>query len=204
MMGDLVRSRRNWKAVAHTALVISVVLAGGFILQARRATVVPYVVEVDALGEMRTLGALAAAAPPERAILAALRRVVSNMRTMPSDARLLNVQLHQAQAFLAGDALQMFTQEVRTQSDKMQQMLRRGRTRYVEEVSSILKVPGESNVYRVAWRETADAGGVSEARGYEGHFKVTLMAPGAPEVLLENPLGIFVTDYTWSATGSRP
>ena len=204
LFGDLVRSRRSWRATALTAMAANVVLCMGFILQARKQTTVPYVVEVDALGEVRTTSTLAASKPPERAVQVALRRFVHNMRTVPSDLRLLNVQLHQAQAFVAGHAHATFTREVRSRSEELEEMLKRGHTRYVEEVSSILKVPGEGDVYRVAWRESETARSETSHRGYEGHFKVRVIAPDSPDILLENPLGIFVTDYTWSPTSSLP
>ncbi len=204
LFGDLARSRRNWQAVAITALAANVALTIGFIVLARAHTIVPYVVEVDALGEVRASAKLAQAKPPERTTQVALRRFVHNLRTVPSDLRLLNVQLGRAQAFVAGHALTTFTREVRGNSEELEHMLRRGETRYVDEISSILKVPGEAGVYRVAWRETDNIHHEQATRGYEGHFKVRIIAPDSPEILLDNPLGIFVTDYTWSETSSLP
>ena len=204
LFGDLGRSRRHWQAVALTAMTANVVLTVGFILLARSHSVTPYVVEVDALGEVRASGALAVTKAPERAVQVALRRFVHNLRTVPSDLRLLNVQLGRAQAFVTGHALTNFTREVRGRRDQLEQMLKRGETRYVEEISSVLKVPGEAGVYRVAWREIEQMLHASSARGYEGHFKIRIIAPDSPELLLDNPLGIFVTDYAWSAVSSAP
>ncbi len=204
LFGDLARSRRQWQAAALVALATNVVLTVGFILLTRAQTVVPYVVEVDALGEVRAAARLAAAKPPERAVQVALRRFVHNLRTVPSDLRVLNVQLGRAQAFVAGYALTTFTHEVRGQREAMEQMLRRGETRYIDEISSVLKVPGEAGVYRVSWRETESIHLEQATHGYEGHFKVRILAPDSETFLLDNPLGIFVTDYTWSRTSILP
>jgi len=197
LFGDLAHSRRQWQATALVAIVSSVVLATGFVLLTRTHTAVPYVVEVDALGEVRAVTELKTAEPPERALQVALRRFVHNLRTVPSDLRLLNVQLAQAQAFVAGRAKTTFTHEVRDRSADLEQMLRRGETRYVENIPTLLKVPGETNVYRLAWREIHNE---QTHHAYEGHFKIRVMAPESANALLDNPLGIFVTDYTWSKT----
>ncbi len=204
LFGDLAQSRRLWQAVALTALIANGALTAGFIVLARTHKVVPYIVEVDALGEVRAASELGVADPPEHAMQVALRRFIHNMRTVPSDLRLLNVQLKRAQAFVAGHALTTFMREVRGKTETLVEMLRRKETRYVEEISSVLKVPGESGVYRIAWRESGDLAPGSVAQTFEGHFKVRVIAPDDAEILLDNPLGIFVTDYTWAATGQHP
>lgn len=65
-------------------------------------------------------------------------------------------------------------------------------------------MPGEAGADRVAWQETGGLPPGSAAKSFEGHFKVRIIAPEDAEILLDNPLGIFVTDYTWAATGQRP
>ena len=195
LFGDLARSRRQWQATALVAMVTCVVLATGFVMLTRVQKVVPYIVELDALGEVRVGNTLVAADPPERALMSALRRFVHNLRTVPSDARILNTQLGLAQVFVAGSAQTTFVKDVQVRRADLEKMLRRNETRYVEEVSSILKVPGEANVYRVAWREVLNEQTVS---AYEGHFRVEVLPPESATILVDNPLGIYVTDYTWS------
>jgi len=204
LFGDLARGRRIWQAVALVALATNGALTIGFILLVRAHTIVPYVVEVDALGEVRAAAQLSAAEPPERAVQVALRRFVHNLRTVPTDLRVFNVQLARAQAFVSGQALAVFTREVRSQREALEQMLRRGETRYVEEISSVLKMPGEAGVYRISWRESESAHFGHATHGFEGHFKVRILAPESEALLLDNPLGIFVTDYTLSRTSSVP
>ena len=204
LFGDLATSRRLWQSIAGVALVANVALVIGFVLVARAQRTVPYVVEVDALGEVRASQELTRAQPPERAIQVALRHFVHNLRTVPSDVNILNVQLARAQSFVSGDAVAALLREVRGEGEKLDRMLRRGDTRYVEEISSVLGVPGAEGLYRITWREVETVGSEPRLRGYEGHFKVRVLAPESPEILLENPLGIFVTDYMWSHTSGNP
>ena len=195
--GSLAEQRRNWQTIATATLVINVVLSVGYVSLSLRHHVVPYVVEIDNLGEVRLASQLAVKAPPERAVVAALRRFVHNLRTVPTDVHLLNTRLSAAQAYAAGPALETLTQAVREEESVIQRMLQSGQGRYVTEVSSVLRVPGSGRIYRVVWQETY----AEDERGVEGYFEVAVQPPEREEQLLENPLGIFITDYTLSKSG---
>lgn len=200
--GDLARRRRTWQVVAIMALIVNLVLVVGYVELARRQKVVPYVVELDALGESRSVGKLALDEVPERAVIAALRRFIHNARTIPTDARLLNARLNEARAFALGQALTSFMQAVRGESQVLEQMLQRGDARYVEEISNILPVPNSPNSYRVTWREWTDSKEGNTNSAYEGYFTMHIAPPETEEEILANPFGIFVVDYTWSRLNS--
>ncbi|MFQ5569866.1 MAG: VirB8/TrbF family protein [Rhodothermales bacterium] len=204
VFGDLARRRRTWQIVAMLALILSLVLGVGFAGLARTQRIVPYVVELDRLGETRSVGKLALEEIPERAMIAALRRFIHNARTIPTDARLLNARLNEARTYAMGQALDAFVTAVREESLAMEQMLKRGDARYVEEISSILSVPGSPNSYRVTWKERTDSQEGNEVNAYEGYFTLRIVPPGTEEEILANPFGIYVVDYTWSRLNSIP
>ena len=79
LFGDLARGKRSWQSVAFIALLLNLVLTVGYVYLASQHKVVPYVVELDALGEMRAAGRLSVRDIPERAITAVLRRFVHNL-----------------------------------------------------------------------------------------------------------------------------
>ncbi len=194
--GGLAERRRNWQAVALVCLFVNLALTVGFVLLALSHRVVPYVVEVDRLGEARSVGRLAQSAPPERAVEVVLRRFVHNLRTVPTDARLLNARLKEARAHADGRALDTFLKDVGGARKNLEDMLRRGDARYVEEISSVLRVPGDNRVYHVAWREIIRQKSSETACGYEGYFRLELSPPDSEEELLSNPFGVWITDYT--------
>ena len=202
--GDLARRRRTWQVVAIMTLIVNLALVVGYVELARRQKVVPYVVELDALGEARSVGKLALGEVPERAVIAALRRFIHNARTIPTDARLLNARLNEARAFTLGQAQTAFMQAVRGESRTLEQMLQRGDARYVEEISGILPVPSSPNSYRVTWRERMDSKEGNTASAYEGYFTLRIVPPETEEEVLANPFGIYVADYTWSRLNSLP
>ncbi len=203
LFGDLARGRHSWQSIAFAAVLANLVLTAGFVHLASQHKVVPYVVELDALGEMRAVGRLSVQEIPERAITATLRQFVHHLRTVPTDARLLNTRLQNAKAHVNGRAAAMLVQELNQERDLLERMLQRGDTRYVEEISSVLKIPGEGHLYRVAWREHARVGQDTREEAFEGHFQLRIEPDESEEILRANPLGIYITDYTWARVGGR-
>ena len=71
------------------------------------------------------------------------------------------------------------------------------------EVTNVLPVPGGleggPRTYRVQWdeRESSPREGVRE-RSWEGYLSVTVSPPTSTEALERNPLGVYVTDLSWS------
>lgn len=81
---------RNWRLMAFGGLALSGSLAGGLLWQSLQSRVVPYVVEVDRLGEPR------AVAPAERdhrptdpQVAWHLARFVTEVRSVPLDPVLM-------------------------------------------------------------------------------------------------------------------
>ena len=203
LFGDLARGRRSWQSFAMAMLLANLVLTVGFAYTASQRKVVPYIVELDALGEMRSVGVLGTREVPERAIMAVLKQFVHNIRTVPTDARLLNIRLQDAKAHVQGRAAETLVQDLMQQREQLEQMLQRGDTRYVEEISTVLKVPGEGQLYRVAWREKMRRGSDVMEESVEGHFQLRIEPADDEAMLYANPLGIYVTDFTWTRVGQR-
>ena len=202
LFGDLARGRRSWQSVALIALLMNLVLAGGYIHLTSQQKVVPYIVELDALGEVRAVGKLSVREVPERAITAALRRFIHNLRTVPTDARLMNVGLQDARSFVNGRAAKSLVADLNRDREKLKRMLERGDTRYVTEINSILKVPREETLYRVSWREQVRIGQGEQMSAYEGHFQIHVESPEDEHEISSNPLGIYVMDYTLNQISS--
>ena len=202
LLGDLASGRRSWQVFAIVLLVANVVLATGLAHVAAQRKVVPYIVELDALGEMRATGILDRHEIPERAIMAVLKQFVHNLRTVPTDARLFNIRLQDAKTHVKGRAAEMLIQQLGQQREQLERMLQRGYTRYVEEISVVLKVPGQGQLYRVVWRESTRTGAEVKEEAFEGHFQLQINVADDEAQMDANPLGIYVTDFTWTTVAT--
>lgn len=196
LFGDLARGRRSWQAAAFLSLLLNIVLTAGYLHLVSQQKVIPYIVELDALGEIRAAGRLSVQEVPERAITAVLRRFVHNLRTVPTDARLLNVRLQDARAYAYGRAAKTLITDLDRERENIEHMLNRRDTRYVEEISSVLKLPGQGILYRVSWRELITIGQEEHLSAYEGHFQIRVESPEEEKALISNPLGIYIIDYS--------
>jgi type IV secretion system protein VirB5 len=78
---------RNWRLIAIGNLFLSAGFAAALVWQTTQGTIVPWVVEVDAHGEARTVEpAIAAYQPTDPQIAWHLARFVEQVRGLPSDA----------------------------------------------------------------------------------------------------------------------
>ena len=195
MYGNLALRCRQWMTAALASMGASMVLAVGIVTLAMTDKDSPYVVEVDRFGEIRAVGDIAVQEVPERARRATLYRTIKHMREIPSDARILSARHETALAHMSDTAAEIFAEDRASSADALNEMLQRGRTRYVTELKSLLPFPDRANMYRVTWSES----GAGEADLlYEGFFQIRDGIQPTPAQALHNPLGIFIVNYSIS------
>ena len=77
---------RNWRYMAFGSLILSVGFAGALVWQSARGTVVPWVVQVDNLGQAQTVApATADYRPTDPQIAFHLGRFIEQVRSLPAD-----------------------------------------------------------------------------------------------------------------------
>ena len=199
---DLARGKRNWQFVAFFSLALLALAVAGLVTLSVQSRVVPYVVEVDGAGRATAIApAEAVPAVADRVVTAAVARFVSNIRTAYADPVAQRDAVYRAYAYVVGDAgtyLEAYFSDPANDPRERGQGYRRD-----VEVTNVLPVPGGPEggpkTYRVQWdeRETSPREGVRE-RSWEGYLSVTVSPPTSTEALERNPLGVYVTDLSWS------
>ena len=199
---DLARGKRNWQVVAFFSLALLALAVAGLVTLSVQSRVVPYVVEVDGAGRATAIApAEAVPAVADRVVTAAVARFVSNIRTAYADPVAQRDAVYRAYAYVVGDAgtyLEAYFSDPANDPRERGQGYRRD-----VEVTNVLPVPGGPEggpkTYRVQWdeRETSPREGVRE-RSWEGYLSVTVSPPTSTEALERNPLGVYVTDLSWS------
>ncbi len=198
---DLARGKRNWQWVAALALVLLGFATTGLVTLATQSRIVPYVVEVDRMGRAEAVApAEAVPAAEDRVVVAALSSFVTSIRTVYADPVAQRDAVYRAYAYVSGDAREFLESYF---SDPQNDPRRLGKDfRRAVEVTGVLPVPGrdsQTRTYRVQWNETSRSaqGGTTE-RAWEGYLAVTLAPLTTTEGVERNPLGVFVTDLSWS------
>ena len=103
--GDYIARARSWRWAAFAALAVALVLAIGVVWQGAQSKVVPYVVEVDKLGDAVAVARADRAAPADvRVIKAQLAAWIVDVRSVSSDPLAQKAALSRSYAMTAATA----------------------------------------------------------------------------------------------------
>lgn len=185
---------RNWRYACFLALGLSGVLAGGMIWQFSRGTIVPWVVQVDKLGDAQAVDrADTGYTPSDPQIAFHLARFIEQVRSLPEDPIVVRQNWLRAYDFVTDQGARALNEHARTQDP----FARIGREQISVEIASVIRASPTS--FRVAWTErTYRDGSLAQTDRWSAILTVVIQAPDNPERLRKNPLGILVNAVNWS------
>ena len=185
---------KNWRLAFFSCLAMSAGLAGGLVWQSARGTVVPWVVEVDKLGEARAAApADADFRPTDPQMAFHLARFIEQVRSIPADPIVLRENWLRAYDFTTDRGAQMLNDYARN-NDPFAEV---GKVQIGVDVSSVIRASKDS--FRIAWRERRYRDGVLiETSRWSAILTITVRPPRTPDALRKNPLGLFVNAIDWS------
>ncbi|PBB23968.1 MULTISPECIES: conjugal transfer protein TrbF [unclassified Mesorhizobium] len=190
---------RNWRAMAFGSLILSTSLAAALVWLSARGTVVPWVVQVDALGQAQaTAPAIAGYKPTDPQIAWHLARFVEQVRSIPSDAIIVRQDWLRAYEWTTDQGAAALNNYARA-NDPFSKV---GKQQVSVEVSSVIRASPDS--FRVAWIERHyDHGQLSGTERWTGILTIVMQPPSDAERLRANPLGIYVNAINWSREMSQ-
>ncbi|MEI4507455.1 conjugal transfer protein TrbF [Sphingopyxis sp. CCNWLW253] len=190
---------RNWRIMAFGGLLLSTGLAGGLVWQSVQSRVTPYVVEVDRLGEARSVApAVADYNPTDPQIAWALGRFIANVRGISLDPVLMRENWLAAYDF-AGERGALFLNEFARSSDPFAQV---GTRSVSVEITSVVRASPRS--WQVKWKESAyERGSLAATSRWTAMLTVAVKPPRSADVLRRNPLGLYVEAIDWSREYER-
>ncbi|WP_447763772.1 conjugal transfer protein TrbF [Sphingopyxis panaciterrae] len=189
----------NWRIMAIGGLLLSTGLATGLVWQSVQSRVTPYVVEVDRLGEARSVAPAAAGYnPTDPQIAWALGRFISHVRGISLDPVLMRENWLAAYDF-AGERGALFLNEYARSSDPFSQV----GTRSVSiEITSVVRASPRS--WQVKWKESVfERGSLAATSRWTAMLTVSVKPPRSADVLRKNPLGLYVEAIDWSREYER-
>ncbi len=193
-MGDALVRAKNWRLMAFGCLTLSLLLSGGVIWQAGRSIITPYVVEVDRLGDVRTVGpATEAYEPTDAQIAYHLARFIENFRSLPIDPVIVRKNWLRAYDYTTTRGANSLNDYARV-SDPFSRV---GKRTVAIDVTSVVRSSGDS--FDVRWREqTFENGALADTARYTAVLSIVIQRPRTEEALRKNPLGIYVHSLNWS------
>ncbi|MGR3438647.1 conjugal transfer protein TrbF [Salipiger abyssi] len=190
---------RNWRYMAFGSLILAAGFAGALVWHSARGTVVPWVVQVDALGEAQTVApASADYEPTDPQIAFHLGRFIEQVRSIPADPIIVRQNWLRAYEFTTDRGAAALNDFARANDP----FTRVGRQQIAVEVSSVIRAsPGS---FRVAWTERHyENGQLSTTERWTAILTVVIQTPRRAERLRANPLGIYVNAISWSREMSQ-
>jgi type IV secretion system protein VirB5 len=200
--GALIQSRRMWQAAALLALMVAIGAVGGVIYIGSQSKFIPYVIEVDKLGQAAAVNrADRAAVVDERVVHAMLAAFVHDVRMVSFDRTVQNEAIWRIFALMqSGDpATNKITEFMKDPSTNP--TLRAAEHSVGIEISSVLRQTDET--WEVNWTERVwNRQGVRtdqyRMRGLATIYFVPPTTTTTEEEIRRNPLGLYVRDFTWS------
>jgi type IV secretion system protein VirB5 len=203
-VGAVAASRQLWQIVALLSLLIALASIGGMVHLASQSRFVPYVIEVDKLGQALAVAPAERAAPADpRVVHAAVAAFVADLRTVTPDVALQRKAVFRVYAMLSSsDPGTAKANEWLNGTEDSSPFKRAARETVSTEIVSV--IPQTPDTWQVDWMETVrDRQGVMKGQPYRMRALVTVYTvPATPQTTEEqvrnNPLGIYVRDFSWS------
>ena len=185
---------KNWRYMAFGSLVLSAGFASALVIQSARGTVVPWVVQVDNLGQAQTIApATAEYRPTDPQIAWHLARFIEQVRSIPADPIIVRQNWLRAYEWTTDRGAGALNDYART-NDPFTKV---GKQQIAVEVSSVIRASADS--FRVAWTERRyEDGKLATTERWTAILTIAVQPPRDAERLKANPLGIYVNAINWS------
>jgi type IV secretion system protein VirB5 len=191
---------RNWRLMAFGGLFLTTGLSGGLVWQSMQSRVVPYVVEVDSLGEARAVAPVATDyRPTDPQIAWHLGRFITNIRSKSLDPVLMRENWLSAYDF-ASPRGAIFLGEYARSANPFADV---GDKTISVQVTSVVRASDTS--FQVKWLENAfERGSLAGTSRWTAILTVSVKSPKNADTLRKNPLGLYVDAVDWSRELDAP
>ena len=185
---------KNWRIMAFGSLFLSASFAAALVWQSARGTIVPWVVQVDRLGQAQSVApASADYRPTDPQVAWHLARFIEQVRSIPADPIIVRQNWLRAYDWTTDRGAGALNDYART-NDPFTKV---GKQQVAVEVSSVIRASPDS--FRVAWIERRyENGQLSTTERWTAILTIVIQPPRDAERLKSNPLGIYVNAISWS------
>ena len=194
--GSYISQARTWRLAALLSMLVSLGAVGGVVYIGSQSKIVPYIVEVNQLGDaLAAQRADVASTPDTRLIRAQLARWIVDVRTVYLDAAAQHALVNEAYGMTdrqspADGALNEYFRAhnpfIRAQDQSV-----------TVHVSSVL--PISENTWRIEWSEETFKrdGSASGTANWRATVSVSINPPTDSNTILINPTGLYVQQFGW-------
>jgi len=185
---------KNWRTMAFGSLILAAGFASALVWQSVRGTVVPWVVQIDKLGQAQAIApATADYRPTDPQVAWHLARFIEQVRSVPADPVILRQNWLRAYEWTTDRGSTALNDYARA-NDPFTKV---GKQQVSVDVSSVIRASADS--FRIAWTERHyENGQISTTERWTAILTIVIQPPRDAERLKANPLGIYINAISWS------
>jgi type IV secretion system protein TrbF len=185
---------KNWRLIALCNLLLAGGLAMGLVWQNARGSIVPWVVQIDKLGEAQAVApAIADYQPTDAQIAWHLARFIENVRAIPADPIIVRQSWFKAYDFVTDKGAHALNDYARA-NDPFAKV---GQIQIAVDVASVIRASTDS--FRIAWTERRyENASLASTERWTAILTIVVQPPRDAERLRKNPLGLFIHAINWS------
>jgi len=202
-VGSLVTSRQSWQVVGILSMMVALAGVGGIIHIGSQSKFVPYVVEVDKLGQPMAIAPAQAAAPVDlRVMKSQVASFITDARTVTPDFALLRKSIFRIYALLGpNDPATQKMNEWLNGSKESSPFVRAAEETVNVDIRSVMQQTPET--WQVDWEEVSrDRQGLVKSKANWRALVTTYSAEPTTQTSEEqvrmNPIGTYVRDFSWA------
>ena len=196
--GSYVKAVAAWRAVGILGLTMAVIGFGYTLYLSSQVKLVPYVIEVDKLGNAVNAGFPQQNEYPDaRVVRATLGNFVTSFRSITPDAVVQKQYIDRTYALLRTS--DPSTEKINSWFRGISPFERAKSATVAIEVNNIVALSNQT--YQIDWTEYERdrKGKETGTRRFRGIATVALTAPQDEAIIRLNPIGLYIRDFDWTA-----
>jgi len=193
--GFLSQNAVMWRRISFGLLVCCFLCVIATIYYSSRFTIIPYVVQVDSHGYELAVQPLNPSQVDSRMIISRIGRYIQSMKTVYNDpVAQAEMMKFVHNTTLAGSSAETHYREYYSGNNPLFD----GKSKkVVVTINSVL--PLSEHKWQAEWKEDTFIDGKTEgSKQYRGIFDIAIRSPTSMKGVLDNPLGIFIIDFSFS------
>lgn len=201
--GSLISSRNTWQVIGLFSLVIAIASVSGMSYLGAQTKFVPYVVQVDKLGDVQRAGIVQRTDVDPRIIKYTISQFITDARMVTVDAQLQKKAILDVYSHLAAKDPSYMKMDRWFNSSADSTPFARAKKELVStRITSVLQLTNDT--WQIDWEETStDHHGKLLHDPVKMRALVTVYVSNAPvananNISQDNPLNIYIKDLSWS------
>ncbi len=193
--GDALSRAKTWRIAALSAIGVAALAVMGVAYIGAQSKIQPFVVAIDSMGSPVAIARpTGGSAVSQRIIVSQIANWVWNARTQLSDPSAQKVLIDNVYSLSSADTAKYLNEYYKEHNPF-------GSDGAVTHVNVTSVLPVSENTYQITWVENnAQPGKTATTQNWKANLTVGIDQKLAdkPEVILSNPLGIYIKSLTWT------